>query len=136
MLLLALGSYYLLAPEKFKEEFDFRKKEQAAAGLHEQEGALNDILTGIADAFWENDTDDVKADAADTEPENTLGGELKEDKKVPERNADGTEAPDRRILKKLRYNAKIKGVCLRRLPAFSAASKSPKTAEPLPDIEA
>lgn len=93
MLLFALGSYYLLAPEKFKEEFDFRKKEQATAGLHEQEGVLNDILTGIADAFWENDTDDAKADAADTEPENTLGGELKEDKKVPERNADGTEAP-------------------------------------------
>lgn len=52
---------------------------------------MNDILTGIADAFWENDTDDVKADAADTD--NRLEGELKEDKKIPERKADGTQAP-------------------------------------------
>lgn len=34
------------------------------------------------------------------------------------------------------YNEKIKGVCGRRLSAFSGLSNSPKTAEPLPDIEA
>lgn len=34
------------------------------------------------------------------------------------------------------YNEKIKGVCDRRLSAFSGLSNSPKTAEPLPDIEA
>ena len=34
------------------------------------------------------------------------------------------------------YNEKMKGVCDRRLSAFSGRSNSPKTAEPLPDIEA
>ena len=34
------------------------------------------------------------------------------------------------------YNEKMKGVCDRRLSAFSGRPKSPKTAEPLPDIEA
>ena len=34
------------------------------------------------------------------------------------------------------YNEKMKGVCDRKLSAFSGRSNSPKTAEPLPDIEA
>ncbi len=34
------------------------------------------------------------------------------------------------------YNEKMKGVCDRRLSAFSGRPNSPKTAEPLPDIEA
>ena len=34
------------------------------------------------------------------------------------------------------YNEKMKGVCDRKLSAFSGRSNSPKTAEPLHDIEA
>lgn len=47
---LSLGIYYLVAPEKFKEELNIRNRDamtEQVEGAQPGEGALNDILDGI-----------------------------------------------------------------------------------------
>ena len=74
LLTLSLGIYYLVAPEKFKEELNIRNRDamtEQVEGAQPGEGALNDILDGIMDVF-SVDSEDRKgeADATPDEEEN------------------------------------------------------------------
>ena len=74
LLTLSLGIYYLVAPEKFKEELNIRNRDartEQVEGAQPGEGALNDILDGFMDAL-SVDSEDRKgeADATPDEEEN------------------------------------------------------------------
>lgn len=71
LLLLVLGVYYLVAPEKFKEELnipDGDAKTEQVEGLKKGEGVLNDMLDGIMDVV-SVDAEDDKSTADDTPDE-------------------------------------------------------------------
>ena len=77
LLTLSLGIYYLVAPEKFKEELnilDRNAKSGQTERLYKGEGALNDILNGIMDVVYREDETDKSSgkdgeDTADTRDE-------------------------------------------------------------------
>lgn len=71
LLTLSLGIYYLVAPEKFKEELNIRNRDamtEQVEGAQPGEGALNDILDGIMDVF-SVDSEDRKGEADGTPDE-------------------------------------------------------------------
>jgi len=70
-LTLSLGIYYLVAPEKFKEELNIRNRDartEQVEGSQQGEGALNDILNGFLDGLLHEDEADKSSgkDGEDT----------------------------------------------------------------------
>lgn len=68
---LSLGIYYLVAPEKFKEELNIRNRDartEQVEGSQQGEGALNDILNGFLDGLLHEDEADKSSgkDGEDT----------------------------------------------------------------------
>ncbi|MFR6634531.1 MAG: hypothetical protein ACLUQ6_06210 [Alistipes onderdonkii] len=71
LLTLSLGIYYLVAPEKFKEELNIRNRDartEQVEGSQQGEGALNDILNGFLDGLLHEDEADKSSgkDGEDT----------------------------------------------------------------------
>lgn len=89
MLLLTLGGYYMVAPEKFKEELNIGNEK--TEGLHKGEGTLNEILDGVMEIIYKDDGDagtehDDNTETTDVRPEE----EIKERAKASKGAAKGT----------------------------------------------
>lgn len=81
---LSLGIYYLVAPEKFKEELnilDRNAKSGQTERLYQGEGALNDILNGIMDVVYREDETDK---SSGKDGKDTAGTRDEPQKDVPE----------------------------------------------------
>ena len=84
MLTLSLGIYYLVAPEKFKEELNIRNRDartEQVEGSQQGEGALNDILNGFLDGLLHEDEADK---SSGKDGEDTAGTIDEPQKDVPE----------------------------------------------------
>lgn len=84
LLTLSLGIYYLVAPEKFKEELnilDRNAKSGQTERLYQGEGALNDILNGIMDVVYREDETDK---SSGKDGKDTAGTRDEPQKDVPE----------------------------------------------------
>ena len=84
MLTLSLGIYYLVAPEKFKEELNIRNRDartEQVEGSQQGEGALNDILNGFLDGLLHEDEADK---SSGKDGEDTAGTRDEPQKNVPE----------------------------------------------------
>lgn len=89
---LSLGIYYLVAPEKFKEELNIRNRDartEQVEGSQQGEGALNDILNGFLDGLLHEDEADK---SSGKDGEDTAGTRDEPQKNVPE-NRPETEKP-------------------------------------------
>lgn len=93
ILLLALGCYSLISPEKFREDFNIRDKGQQTEGLQEGKGMLNDILNGIVDAFDKEDAADGETGAADRDTTDTAEEKPTAEKKSPAKQPDDAQSP-------------------------------------------
>ena len=84
LLTLSLGIYYLVAPEKFKEELNIRNRDartEQVEGSQQGEGALNDILNGFLDGLLHEDEADK---SSGKDGEDTAGTRDEPQKNVPE----------------------------------------------------
>ena len=84
LLTLSLGIYYLVAPEKFKEELNIRNRDartEQVEGSQQGEGALNDILNGFLDGLLHEDEADK---SSGKDGEDTAGTRDEPQKDVPE----------------------------------------------------
>lgn len=88
LLLLVLGGYYMVAPEKFKKELNIGNGK--TEGLHKGEGALNEIVDGVVELIFKDDEDN----GATGTTEGRSGKEIKERAKEGKDTAKGTSSEE------------------------------------------